>query len=169
MKRLFILSVLLGTVLVGVVAQDDLYFTPKKSTELNKQGSLEKEVRHAAHYKQGVRDVDEYNRRGLYSSYYKKVGTDSLGNDIIEFHTSAEDSLLVDEPTSLEYDNTNDYFYTRRLSRFDDYYWDPWYYTYRGYWGYPPYWYGRWGWYDPWYDWYSPWYNSWYGYGWYSP
>ena len=171
MKRLFILSVLLGTVLVNVVAQDDLYFTPKKSTEHNVQGALAGSAGGSSRHYKGERSVDEYNHRGLYSSYYQKVGTDSLGNDIIEFHTSAEDSLLASpEQPDVQYDSSTDYSCTRRMSRFDDYYWDPWYYSYsRGFWGYPPYWYGRWGWYDPWYDWYDPWYYSWYGYGWYGP
>ena len=69
---------------------------------------------------------------------------------------------------------TDDYKYTRQLSRFDDYtpsqaYWE----GYRdGRWTSPWY-YGRYGWYSTWYDpwyisWYDPWYDPWYYGGYYG-
>ncbi|MCR4854234.1 MAG: hypothetical protein K5893_11665 [Prevotella sp.] len=163
MKKLLLLLVLLGAMPFEMMAQDDLYFTPKKN-EAQTIGSSVVTDERPAYHSGSQRSVDEYNRRGAYSSYYQKIGTDSLGNDIIEFHTSASDAidtLSIYPDSDVSYDNDNDYTYSRRLTRFDDYYWDPMYYHR---FGYRPYWAYRWGWYDPWFDIYDPWY-----YGWYDP
>ena len=179
MKKLVLLSVLFGALPISMMAQDDLYFTPKKSDKTVKSTpKVENDA--PAYYSGSSRSVDEYNRRGKFGSYFEKIGTDSLGNDIIEFHSSAEDvtdTLAVYPGTKVEYDVDDDYYYSRRMSRFDDFYWyDPWfrgpYYSWHS-----PWWYSRWGWYDPWYygygyngwygwyDWYDPYYYSWYGWG----
>ncbi len=184
MKKLVLLSVLFGALPISMMAQDDLYFTPKKSDKTVKSTPTPKVESEASTYYSGSnRNIDEYNRRGKFGSYFEKIGTDSLGNDIIEFHSSAEDvtdTLAVYPGTKVEYDVDDDYYYSRRMSRFDDFYWyDPWF---RGpYYGWhSPWWYSRWGWYDPWYysygynglygwygwyDWYDPYYYSWYGWG----
>lgn len=151
MKKLILSALLFGAVSLGVMAQDDVYFTPSKSVKKS-MSSYEVINDSPAPLSGSNRDVDEYNRRGKSSSYFKKIGTDSLGNDIIEFHTSAEDitdTLAVYSGTKVEFSVEDDYKYSRRLSRFDDYYWcDPWLY---GYYGFGPYWRYRYTgfWYDP--------------------
>lgn len=143
------------------MAQDDMYFTPTKSSK-----AVSKPAPYT--YSGSQRDVDEYNRRGHFGSQYVGMETDSLGNDVITFAPS--DSVYADNGDSY-YDPDDDYRYSRRMSRFDGFYWnDPWYYSWDPYWYGNTYWYGspywytdfRWGWYDPWYySYYRPW-----GYGW---
>ena len=186
MKKLILMTVLAGVLPLSMMAQDDdLYFTPKKSSETNSV------VEKLTYYSGSDRNIDEYNRRGKYWSHYQKIGTDDKGNDIIQFTKGSgvyPDSTYIDTTFVGKYYETmvndDDYRYTRRMSRWDGYY-DPWYYSYS--WGFGPYWgYGarwRYGWYDPFYDpWYDPWYYGgyygyrypyygyagWYG-GWYSP
>ena len=175
MKKFIILSILAVFLPVTMMAQDDVYFTPKKvEKKADKAAQTKSEVQPAVVTHSGSsRDVDEYNRRGL-QSYYQKIGTDSLGNDIIEFHvgegySSANDTIYAG-PVQYDFDDADsDYEYTRRMSRWDGFY-DPWFYS-MGYGWHSPWWYHRYGWYDPWfYDsfWYDPWYYGGY-YGWYSP
>lgn len=177
MKKLILSALLFGAVSLGVMAQDDVYFTPSKSVKKS-MSSYEVINDSPAPLSGSNRDVDEYNRRGRSGGYFKKIGTDSLGNDIIEFHTSAEDitdTLAVYPGARVEYNVEDDYKYSRRLSRFDDYYWyDPWLY---GHYGFGPYWRFRYSgfylydpFYDPWFygSWYDPWYYGYYG-GWYDP
>ena len=173
MKKSVLFSVLLGAVPLVSMAQDDLYFS-LKPTEAEKS-SYE---RIGTYYAGTDRNVDEYNRRGKLSSYYQKIGEDSLGNDVIEFYPG--DGAYAAEGDSLSggssrfYDDEDDFAYSRRMGRFDGFYgwYDPYFY---GYWGGP--WGYRWGWYDPWYadyywgwggyyGWYRPWH---YGYGWGYP
>lgn len=164
MKKLLLLSVLVGAMPITMMAQDDLYFTPKKSETQITSSTVVVDDDQPAYYSGSSRNIDEYNRRGAYSTYFQKIGTDSLGNDIIELHTSASnliDTLAIYPGTDVNYLTEDEYKYSRRLTRFDDYYWDPWYYSnysfYRPFWGY------RWGWYSNWYyDWYDPWYYRWY-------
>jgi len=176
MKKLIFLTVLAGVMPLAMMAQDDdLYFTPKKTVETG-SSSNDKVYNKPTYYVGSNRDIDEYNRRGKFSSYYQKIGTDTLGNDVITFHKGNglyPDSTYVDTayvyPGSMRFNNDtdDDYAYSRRMSRFDGYYgwYDPWFYGSYGYYGYSPYWYSRWGWYDPW----DPWYCG-YGYGgWYDP
>lgn len=146
----------------GVRAQDDMYFVPKKvdKTEVAKERSVVRAI--------PMRNVDEYNRRGQFSSQYQSVDLDTLYSDVIimdtaSVDTTAEGALAVDD-FDYAYDPQDDYTYSRRLSRYDDYYWhDPWYY---GWYGYGPYWYGSPYWYAGW--WYDPWYDPWF-YGWHRP
>ena len=101
MKKFIILSILAVFLPVTMMAQDDVYFTPKKvEKKAVKAAQTKSEVQPAVVTHSGSsRDVDEYNRRGL-QSYYQKIGTDSLGNDIIEFHVgegypSANDTIYA--------------------------------------------------------------------------
>ena len=186
MKKLILLTVFAGMLPIAMQAQDDdLYFTPKKSADKTSTQQSASQRSETPYYSGSSRDVDEYNRRPMHS-YYETIGTDSLGNDIIEFHSGAEDSTKVFKAP--DYDDESDYAYSRRMSRFDDFYWyDPWFDGYYGFYGYSPYrfyrWYPGWygysswySWYDPfWYDWYYPygpyyngWYTGWYGGPWYG-
>ncbi len=175
MKKFIFLSLFIGMMpAVSLFAQnDDVYFVPKNTPK-----SAYQSRENAIYYSGSNRDVDEYNRHGKYWSHYQVLGSDSLGNDIIQFQKGNgvyPDSTYIDTTfVGKYYDRTynadadDDYTYTRRMSRWDNFY-DPWFYSYR--WGYGPYWSVRGGWYDPWYygygDWYDPWY---YGYrGWYNP
>ena len=87
MKNGLLLSVLIGAMPLTMAAQDDdLYFTPKRGSKTEAPARFDRETRERPTYYCGSnRNVDEYNRRGKLKSYYQKIGTDSLGNDIIEF------------------------------------------------------------------------------------
>ena len=191
MKKLILISLLIGALPLSMVAQDDdLYFVPKKKSAVEKvTGSygLPRET----YYSGSNRSVDDYNRR---MSKYEPI--DSASSDIIDF-----DGKLGVYPDSLE-----DFSLTKKMERFDDYslsdneaYWagyqqarsdmlwhSPWYYrTYGWYNWYDPWYYTSWhlGLYDPWYygpyswyyggwygGWWDPWYNSlYYGYYWGYP
>lgn len=171
MKKLLMLFFLAGTMPLASMAQDDLYFTPKKVAK------AQAEPETPAYYCGSSRSVDEYNRRGSLSSWYQKIGSDTLGNDIIAFQGGAgvyPDSSYVDTafvyPGSAQFGTqSDDYACTRELSRWDGYY-DPWFSPYWRYGWYDPWYYGSWygyhGWYDPWYygyGWYGPWHHGWYG------
>ena len=161
MKKLLLISVLIGAMPLAMMAQDDdLYFVSKKKKsavveEAQDQFGLPKDT----YYAGSNRSVDEYNRR---------------------FKSQVED---IDSVDSLR----EDFELTKKMTRFDEYQLDSAYWA--GYktgrdtwWGWhSPWYYSRWGWYDPWYDpwyyrgywgWYDPWYDPWYyrGYwGWYYP
>lgn len=181
MKKLLLISLLVGALPLSMAAQDDLYFTPKKKTatveNVTKRNGMPKDT----YYVGSNRSIDDYNRR---VSHYEVIDSDSVASDIILF-----DEVKGIYPDSLEIE---DYALTKKLSRFDDYtadeksaYWkgyydgrydwawhSPWYYSRYGY-----------GWYDPFFFvtdhfWYDPWYYGWYGfdyygyygyYGWYNP
>lgn len=176
MKRLLFIAMFMASMPLAMMAQandDDVYFTPKKHSQ-----ELSSSVEPSAYYSGSSRDVDEYNRRGKLKSYYQKIGTDSLGNDIIQFHTgngqySSEygvptDSIYPGSERYYEDADVDDYAYARRMGMFDGWYgwYNPYFYSYR----FGPYYNSWYGWYDPWY--YSSWYgyNPWYyGYGWGYP
>ena len=162
MKKLLLLTVIAALPL-GLMAQDDdMYFVPTKENvakETKNYGMPKK-----TYYSGSNRSVDEYNR----SAWSSVVPIDSAGNDIIDF--SAVRGVY---PDSTYVEATDDYKYTKQLSRFEGYtasdaYWEgyrdgrwtsPWYYS-----SYYP-------WYDSWYYWNDPWYYGYYGYysSWYSP
>lgn len=187
MKKLMLLSLMLGALPLTMMAQDDdMYFVPtKKAVEKQKATyNLPQNV----YYPGCNRSVDEYNRRIPPMA----VPTDTALCDTIDF-----DGQLGVYPDSV----AEDFQLTRAMSRWDgyepkesywdgyadgrhdamvnwhspwfynDYYmwWDPWlmdrYYLYHGVWGSP------WYWYDPIYMSYYNWYGyGWYGYGsWYYP
>ena len=159
MKKLVLLSVLLGAMPFTMMAQDDdLYFVPTKENvakEAEKYG-----MPTDTYYAGSTRSADEYNRR----AWSRVAPIDSAGNDIIDF--SAERGVYPDSA----FNEVQDYKYTRRMSRFDDYspsvaYWE----GYRdGRWSSPWY-YSNYTWYDPfYYPWYGSLYDPWY-YGFYSP
>ena len=170
-KKIVLITVVSCMASVCTMAQDDMYFIPKKVnkhvTTVQKQQSVNVTYR----------DIDEYNRRGHFASRYQNVDLDTLYSDVIVFDTTTVDTItneVLNEDLEYAYEPEDDYVYSRRLSRFDDFYWyAPLYY---GWYGYAPYWYGRpyWyaglyydSWYDPWfYDWYRPW--GWH-YSWYWP
>lgn len=177
MRRFLFLSCFMLMAAGAQAQDDDLYFTPSKKSLKSSVAKIEKSDEQPAYYCGSDRDVDEYNRRGKLRSYYQKIGTDTLGNDIIEFHAGdgsypeLADTALV-YPGSAQYDDTDEESFacSRRMGRFDDFYgwWDP-YYSH--YW-WSPYWRSYYGWYSPWYygGWYSPWYyDSWYAWDWYYP
>lgn len=169
MKKLVLLTVLLGAMPINMMAQDDdLYFVPTKENvakEAEKYGMPSN-----TYYAGSTRSADEYNRR----AWSRVAPIDSAGNDIIDF--SAEKGVYPDSA----FNEVNDYKYTRRMSRFDDYtptaaYWA----GYRdGRWMSPWYYNSYYSWYDPWYSpwsyggyygWYDPWYSPWYYSSWYFP
>lgn len=205
MKKMYLLAVLIAAAmpLASMAQDDDLYFNPKKEAkeQAEKRAAMQKAYElqrarrdsiYALYWSGSNRNVDEYNRGGRLFSHYEKVGTDSLGNDIIQFHVGkglAPDSIYDDAYFAQKYaDQDEDFARTRDMSRWDGYY-DPWFYDYYGYgpyywrsrmWGWRNPWrYGYYaGWYDPWFDpWYDPWYygyagwygGPWYGWGGYYP
>lgn len=165
MKRSLFLSVLFGALPLLSMAQDDMYFTPSKSN----QESSKETVKEAPSYYSGIKKTnDAYNRRGVFQSSYQVIGKDSLGNDIIEYKslsgTTRRDTVYGG--LQRKYEEGDDFAYSRRMSRFDDFYgyYDPWFAS-SFYYG-DPFFYDRWrwrssfyygGWYDPWY------YSSFYG------
>ena len=166
MKKLLMLSVMLSLVSSATWAQNDMYFTPsKKMREAEKHAIEQEQLR----YRRNIA-VDDYNHRGQFMSQYQPVEGDSLGNDVIIMQPS-------DSINAYNYYDDNDYLYSRRMNRFDDFYWyypywydSPlWYYN----WFYgSPYWYASlydWGWYSPWYyGYYGSWYRPWGGWNWYG-
>ncbi len=139
----------------GMMAQDDdMYFVPTKENVAKESKNYG--MPSNTYYSGSNRSVDDYN--GRLSSSVTPI--DSAGKEV----------------------ENDDYKYTRRLSRFDDYtpsqaYWEgyrdgrwssPWYYSRYGLYSS---WYDPWynSWYDPWYvSWYDPWYDSWYYGGYYG-
>lgn len=193
MKKFLLITFIVGLVPMSSFAQvDDMYYVPSKADKEARKAAAEAKAAKEAAAAAQVRtytppapkpldmSVDEYNRRHL-SSSYEKIGTDSVGNDIIEF--SAGDGTYparVDTVYVYKYDDSDDFRYSSRLGLFDDFYgwYSPFLYGWRGsYWNsfYYPY-YGSWymnRWYDPWYlgwygwyDWYDPWYYGYYRWGW---
>ena len=176
--------------------EDDMYFVPKKTSK-KKKAKMVVDDNSPTYYVGSNRNVDEYNRHKKLVSTYQKIGSDSLGNDIIRIFSSNEiypDTSYVDTlfMVSKYVNNDDDYRYSNRLSRWDDYYYVIPYDLWRSYnwWGfrdyYWPAWYGRhWAWnyhrgyfgyYDPWYfgygyfdPWFDPWYMSLYYGGYYDP
>lgn len=172
MKKIYLFFAIFAALPFRLSAQvDDVYFVPDKSNKSDREVVSQP----VNNYPGSHRDVDEYNRRGIYNSHYQKIGKDSVGNDIITFEQKSgvyPDSTYVDTafvyPGDSYFSDQSDYEYTARMSRWDGYY-SPWFYDYYSPWRYgngwySPWYYGRYGWYDPFYD---PWYYSYYG--WYDP
>lgn len=142
MKKLVLLSVLLGAMPITMMAQDDdLYFVPTKENvakEAEKYG-----MPTDTYYAGSTRSADEYNRR----AWSRVAPIDSAGNDIIDF-----DGKRGVYPDSV-FSDASDYKYTKKMSRFDGYtpseaYWE----GYRdGRWTSPWYYSSYYSWYDPWY------------------
>ena len=182
MTRIFLLASLALAAAVTVAAQDDddMYFTPKKSTveRITSTAKQSVETYDDAIVSDGVyeteRDVDEYNRRGYLSSSYEALEGDTLYDDVIDFcagdgiyEVSALADTLSDYDPGTEYIDDDDYQCTRILVLADDWYGPYWHGYYGWGWGRSYY-----GWYyDPWYwGWYgSPYWYGWYGWGWAWP
>ena len=164
MKKLLLISMLIGAMPLAMMAQDDdLYFVAKK-----KKASK-------------VEQVKEYAPvvapQPKAKSSYEVIDGDTTKLDVIDF---AEVKGVYPSDT-LE---TEDYALTKKMMRFDDYdvssnaaFWAG-YNAGRSTWltWHSPWYYSRYGLYEPWYNsyWYnySPWYYSWYDpwyYGWYDP
>ena len=167
MKKLLLISMLIGAIPMSMMAQDDdLYFVPKKK----KATKVEK-----------VKDIAPVVApQPKAKSSYEVIDGDTTNLDVIDF-TEGKGVYPAD---SLE---TEDFALTKNMVRFDDYdvsdndaFWAG-YRAGRSTWmWHSPWYYGRYGWYDPWYygswygysSWYSPYYYSWYDpwfYGWYDP
>ena len=140
MKKLLLISMLIGAMPLALMAQDDdLYFVPKKK-----------------------KMIEETTER------YAAQKSDAVNNDVIDV-TPEQGG----HPASRE----EGFKITKRMSRFDDYvladsaaFWAG-YEAGRDSWGWhSPFYYSRYGWYDPWYDpWYNPYYYTSWRYGWYDP
>lgn len=177
MKKIALLSLLFGILPLAANAQDDMYFSPKKSKAENSTQVKQKNISEYG-YGSCNRDVDEYNRHRFYS-YYNNIDNDSI-SDAIDFNGNTPDSLYSAKRVKARHkpyrydDDDYDYSYSRRMRYFDDFWFDdPWLYGYPYDYGYWPY-YGYYGyaWGRPWrYGYYGGWYDPWfYGYdGWYSP
>lgn len=179
MKTWILITIMLGAMQLSVSAQDDVYFVPTKKKAAT---SVPSSSYSRTYYSGSDRSVDEYNRRTPSGSFYEEIQGDS--SDIIDFN--GEVGVY---PDSLE-----DYRYTKRMARFDEYspseaYWQgysegmhdsyswhsPWYYSsyYPWYdsWYYDPWYYSGWGWSWHW-GYYDPWYYRWHYpysyYGWYD-
>ena len=183
MKKFVLLSVMALALPTALLAQDDVYFTPSKES-VREYKDAQKTHRYA--YYSGISKSDsEYNRRNALDKVYRKIGQDSLGNDIVQY--KSQDGIYRTD-TIYQFDRyfestEDDFAYSRRLGRFDDFYgyYSPWYYDYPHYgfrysyrswdpwyWGYYDPWYM--GYYDPWYyryrrGWYDPWGDGYYGWG----
>ena len=175
MKRYILLFVMMGTAVLSSLAQDDMYFVPKKKTNI--VNSLPRQT-----YLSGSnRNVDEYNRMGRnvsYESSYQLIAGDSTMRDVITF--TPVEGVYPDSAASVS--TGNDFQLTRNMARWDGYtptdaYWEgydqgrndqwaintwhsPWYYS------------SYYSWYDPWYydSWYHPhwsWHAGWYYDPWY--
>ena len=170
MKKLLLISLLIGAMPLAMMAQDDdLYFTSKKKKtskveEVTDKYGLPKDT----YYVGSDRDVDEYNRR-FKSSYEvidsSAVTTDTLKSDVI---TDYELTKLMERFDDYRLADNEAFWRGYRAGRYDYWGWhSPWYYSWYDPWYYG--WHGRY-WYDPWYySWYDPWYDPWYyryGWGW---
>ena len=111
MKRLMMSLLLLGALPFTMAAQDDdMYFVPTKENKAKE--ALDYGMPSNTYYSGSSRSVDDYNH------YIRSSVTpiDSTGNDIIDF--SAVRGVY---PDSTYQEATEDYKYTRRMTRFDDY------------------------------------------------
>ena len=107
MKKIVFLSLALLALPTVLQAQDDMYFVPTKANV--EKSMAEYGMPRDTYYSGSRRAVDDYNRQG---SFVQSI--DSVGNDIISF-----DGAMGVYPDSTGM--ADDYKYTRRMSRFDDY------------------------------------------------
>lgn len=185
MRTVFFLTFMLALLPSTMLAQDDMYFTPTKEDVKKAKKEREKQQQElnartgiGTYYSGLNKTDDEYNRRVRRSNQTKVThipigesgfSADSVASDIIQFQTSNNyaDTLKTDTVYKYVFLDDDDFWYTRNLSRYYDFYW----------WGYHPWHYGRpigWytGWYGPygpWYDpWFDPWYDPWFAYRYYG-
>ncbi|MDE5787124.1 MAG: hypothetical protein K2H79_01075 [Bacteroidaceae bacterium] len=166
--KLFFAGLLLSLPLLAL-AQDDMYFVPKKKSKTEKAqptatNTAATAVRPyrtnraaadtAVYYTGNLRDVDEYNRRSTTSGRRVTVIADTDTFEVDASRLSVDEKgnyiLKPDYESETEaplYDNDSEFAYSARLARFHGV-------------GYPYY-----DWYDPWF--YDPWYGPWHYTGWY--
>lgn len=169
MKKLILLSVMALAFPTTILAQDDVYFTPSKESIREYKDSKKA---HRNGYYSGIDKSDnDYNRRGLLDKVYKKLGQDSLGNDIVQIKNQ-DGTYQVD--TIYQFDRyfenaEEDFAYSRRMGRFDDFYgfYYPWGYGNSNFLFYPSYGYVA-PWYLRYYSWTSGYFDPWWYYGYYS-
>ena len=190
MKRvvLFLIISFSHFLILQSVAQDDMYFVPKKSkkTKTTKVVNQKSETlvdytnTDTEYYSGNLRDVDEYNRRGGSSrNLLVMTPTDTFEIDGDDLQKDDKGNYILGSGNnkskkSARYDDRyddyylDDYIYSARLARFHGFvypyyaWYDPFYYD--------PFYYTSW-YYDPWYyGTYWGWYGGWHGYyGWHSP
>lgn len=187
MKKLAILFsiIMLSSSSLLKAQEDDMYFTSRKDKKVSKTEKTTRMVEvvyetEEPSYVQSarvtatvpvseVRDVDEYNRRGKYSST-SSVDTLSAEVQVTESGNTQTCRLSAQSLYDLGYSegyeegfsdgNDIDFYYGLRLARFHGcHYYAPWY------WNRISYVYDPWHW-DPWY--WDPWYRPYYYGGWYS-
>lgn len=198
MKNFLFLLTVITLSSAPTMAQDDLYFTPKKESAAEKAAQREARRRHMqdAYWVGSDRPVDEYNRhkrpmrprregsfRSTYSMIADSVVADSSMADVIRFvpgdgtvpDSAALDSMAIArcQPMPAPRYGEEEPYYDDDDPYFDgdDYRYSRrlgLYYGYPGY--YSPWFYGRY-YYPSAYWYYDPWYDPWYyGYaGWYDP
>ena len=169
MKKLLLISMLIGAMPLAMMAQDDdLYFVAKKkkattTEQVTDRYGMPKDT----YYAGSDRNVDEYNRR--LKSTYEVIDTSSVVTDTLKSITEYELTRLLERFEDYRLADNEAFWRGYRAGRYDSWWHSPWYYN--SYWYDPWYdpWYYR-GWYDPWYYgpyrysyWYDPWY---YRYGW---
>ena len=140
-KWIFTLITLIVSSTLYSFAQDDIYFVPSKKKVTKQEVPVYESTEYDswAENREGVMDVDSYNRRGGATARQQTYDYDvvddseSLTNRIVRFH--APGITVVSSPYYADY---------------IDIYADSWYSPFR-----PYYWYG--------YGWHYSWYNSWWG------
>ena len=132
MKKLLLISMLIGAMPLALMAQDDdLYFVPKKK-----------------------KMIEETTER------YAAQKSDAVNNDVIDFTPEQgvyPDSLEEDFKITKRMSRFDDYVLADSAAFYPWY--NPYYYTSWRYGWYDPWYYGSWryGWYDPWYYGYAGW------------
>ncbi len=184
--RLILLAFLIVLPFTGRAQDDDMYFTPSKSSKSSAKTHriqpvytpVEDEDEDYEYYTGDLRDIDEYNRRPHIAEDEDKqaVVLDTLGMKWVLSRTDmgdyvwipAEDYERIQEQADEYFDDIDDfedydgyddddYNYSSRLVRFHGYV-SPYHFGWYDPWYYDYYWW------DPWYSWYwRPWY---WGYGW---
>lgn len=96
-KKTILLSVLAGVMSLAAMAQDDdMYFVQKREPVVTPQNKSPE----GKDYYSGIsRGTDDYNRRSRYWSHYQNIGSDSTGNDIVQFVKgmgASPDTVYVD-------------------------------------------------------------------------
>ena len=186
MKKLAILFLGLCTATLYCAAQDDVYFvsskkkaktqkTPGKSVVLPLTESTS--IGHSTvtpltadtvfvtedwitERKTGLRDVDEYNRRG--KKTVETETTDTLSPYELGYADGYEDGTYTSRIVRFYAPRPGIYVSSPYYWDYYDYAYDPWYYGY-GNWALGFYWDGWWGW-GSWYGW-----RPYYTWGWYDP
>lgn len=175
MKKSIITLLLASLLPIGASAQDDVYFVPTKTAKekpVAKKKSSEVPYAGKTYYSGINKTDDEYNRRvrkqlGAYTVNDSIVySEDSVASDIITFTTGsnalAEAENVKHDTVYVYVNDLDEYSYCRLLSRFDDFYYNRWFFG--------PGWYSPWSWHMRYFNWYDPWYDPYYaGWGYYGP